>query len=615
MIRLVKPVYLGAALLLAVATAAGQKVTFEAHAPGVVAAGEVFRIEYSVNAQAEKFTPLASFSGFDVLAGPTSSFGQSISVSGGNVIKTVNYSYTYVLRGNEEGKFSIPAAEITVDGNTYQSKPLPIEVMPPSASQSGNPQPAAQQGERQAQSAAAMADDDILIRAFVDRSDVFKGQPVRATFKLYSRLPMSGIESAKYPAFNGFWTQELNTNPKPQREVYNNKIYDSQVLREYLLYPQQAGTLHIEQFDLGVVVQIVTRARRQSLFDDFFGGGSDIQEIRKTIKSAPVRITVRELPPGAPAGFNGTVGKFTMEANYPPDNIQTNSAANYTIKISGTGNLPLIQAPKLTFPTSFESYNIKTTESFSTTGGGISGYRQFEYPFIARAEGNYAVEPVEFSYFNPDLVQYVTLRSNPIEINVLPDSTGASSSSYGIVSGLSKEEIKILGEDIRFIKLGISGISPNNQTLMGSWLYFLLTGVMLGGFVFALLYLQKRIRESRNTALVRGKRANKVALQRLRTAEKYMKSEDRRGFYDEMLRAMWGYMSDKLNIPVANLTRENVREELLKRGVQPEQAQRFIDLISECEYAQYSPVTSGQMKEIYEGAIEVISRFESILKR
>ena len=615
MIRCLLKVSLGVVLLLAAATVAGQNVTFTANAPGVVATGENFRVEYNLNAKADKFIPPESFPGFDVIAGPSTSYGQSISVTGGNVSQTVNYTYTYVLQGREEGRFSIPAAEVTVDGKSYHSNPLPIEVLAQSAPQGGNPQAAAQD-RRQTQSSASVGDEDILVRIIVDRNNVFKGQPVRAIFKLYTRRALSNVENAKYPAFNGFWAQELNNpNQKWQRETYNDKIYESAVLREFLLYPQQAGVLQIEQFDLGVVVPIVTQRRRQSIFDDFFGGADDVQEVRKSIKAPPVRITVRDLPTGAPAGFNGAVGKFTMEAKPPADRLPINSAANYTMKVSGTGNLPLIHAPKLTLPTSFESYNIKTTESFSTTGGGISGYRQFEYPFIARAEGIYTVEPVEFSYFNPDLVQYVTLRSNPFEITILPDSTGASSSTYGIVSGLSKEEIKILGEDIRFIKLGTSDLSPRNQTLMGSRFYFIWMGVILGGFLFALFYLQKRIRESRNTALVRGKRANKVALQRLRAAEKYMKTEERRGFYDEMLRALWGYMSDKLNIPAANLTREKVREELLKRGVNPAQAQRFIELISECEYAQYSPIASGQMKEIYQGAVEIISKFESFLKR
>lgn len=304
-----------------------------------------------------------------------------------------------------------------------------------------------------------------------------------------------------------------------------------------------------------------------------------------------------------------------MESQLPTGSITANSAANYTVKISGTGNLPLIQAPKLNLPNSFEQYNIKTTESLNSTTAGISGYRQFEYPFIARAEGTYPVEPIEFSYFNPDLARYVTLSSKTAEVIVLPDSTGGSVPSRGMVSGMNKEDIKILGQDIRFIKLGKAQLVSRDRIFMASPLYFVLLLLIAAAFVFSLVWLQKRIRESRNAALVRGKRANKVALQRLRAANGYMKADDRRRFFEEMLRALWGYMSDKLNIPVANLTKENVREELLKRGVSAELSARFIEIISECEYAQYSPAVSGQMNDIYQGAVETISKFESVIKR
>ena len=455
----------------------------------------------------------------------------------------------------------------------------------------------------------------MVLRVTADRRSVYKGQPILVTAKLYTRV-MASLESFKTPAFNGFWSQELNVeNQRPRRETLNGKVYDAIVLRQFLLYPQQAGTLHIEQFDMTLIAQIVTQSRRQSIFDDFFNGGPEVQEIRKKLTASPIRIEVKEFPSGAPASFNGAVGKFTMESQLPTGSITANSAANYTVKISGTGNLPLIQAPKLNLPNSFEQYNIKTTESLNSTTAGISGYRQFEYPFIARAEGTYPVEPIEFSYFNPDLARYVTLSSKTAEVIVLPDSTGGSVPSRGMVSGMNKEDIKILGQDIRFIKLGKAQLVSRDRIFMASPLYFVLLLLIAAAFVFSLVWLQKRIRESRNAALVRGKRANKVALQRLRAANGYMKADDRRRFFEEMLRALWGYMSDKLNIPVANLTKENVREELLKRGVSAELSARFIEIISECEYAQYSPAVSGQMNDIYQGAVETISKFESVIKR
>ena len=257
------------------------------------------------------------------------------------------------------------------------------------------------------------------------------------------------------------------------------------------------------------------------------------------------------------------------------------------MKISGTGNLTFVQAPKLPLPTSFEQYNVKTTESINTSASGISGYRQFEYPFIARAEGAYDLEPIEFTYFDPQRVQYVTLKSKPLTLEITPDARGGGDAVVMQGRGMSKEEVKMLGQDIRFIKLG--GAQLRSE--------------------------RKQIRESQNVALVRGKRANKVAVQRFRAAKRYMEEQNRHAFYEEMLRALWGYMSDKFNIPVANLTKENVREELHKRGVSSEDSQRFTDIITRCDEAQYSPVESARMNDVYSEGVNLISRIESVIKR
>lgn len=612
MSRLVKKMVLTSLLLLVSAVGFSQKVTFESSAPAVVEAGEVFRVEFSLNANPDDFTP-PNISGFDVLAGPTTSKGQSISIVNGNVTQNTSFTYTYVLQASSPGKHSISAAQVVVEGKSYSSQPLAIEVVGEASQQSG----AASSGRQQsAGKNAKIASDDVLVRVLVNRNTVFKGQPIKVTFKLYSRVALSRIEGVKLPAFNGFWTQELNVDNYPvQRETLNSKVYDTRVIKEYLLFPQQAGVLQVEQFDMTVVAQIVTQARRQSLIDDFFSGGASVQEVPKKLSSAPVKITVKELPGGAPTSFNGAVGNFTMTSQLPSSTITTNSSANYVVKISGSGNLPLVQSPKLTLPTSFEQYNIKTTESLSNNGGTISGSRQFEYPFIARAEGTYDIEPIEFTYFNADLSKYITLSTKRLQLTVLPDSTGGRATGGGMVSGLTKEDIKILGQDIRFIKIGAARFTHVDSVFMWSLQYFIILALIIIAFVLALVYLQKRIKEMKNSVLVRGKRANKVALQRLKAAEGYMKSDDSRHFYEEMLRALWGYMSDKLNIPVANLTKENMREELHKRDITVEQSSRFIELISMCEYAQYSPDAMGQMPDIYGSAVQNISKFESLIKK
>lgn len=584
----------------------GQKVAFEVNAPRVVAVGEIFRIEYVTDSKPQDFKG-PQFEGVDVLAGPTLSTSKSVSIVNGNMTQEVRYTYTYVLQCNSEGEFNVSEAVLTVKGKTYSAAPFAVRALTEQAAVSG------EQGAGGHSDRPTLAPDDILIRAVVDRKEVYKGEPVRVTYKLYRRVPLN-LESAKFPTYNGFWAQQLNVDGyPPQREEFNGKIYDTHVIREDLLFPQQAGSLTVDPLELSVVAQIVMEPRRQSIIDDFFGG-PNIQEVRRKVATAPVSITVKELPAGAPSGFSGAVGDFQLETVAPPPEVAANSAFTFGIKISGSGNLPQIQAPKLSLPASFEQYNVKTTESFNNTSGGIYGYRQFEYPVIARVAGEYNLPPIEFTYFNPRLKTYETLSGPSMALTVVPNSTGMGGSVQGaVLSGLSKEDIKILGRDIRFIKLDSPHLRQKGGLFFGSVWYFLCIAAIGGLFAGLLVWLRKVAEERHNSALIKGKRANKVALQRFRAAEEHMKADNQRGFYEEMLKALWGYIGDKLNIPSSNLTKENVREELVKRGVSPEAAQKYIDIIVECEYAQYAPAATGRMTEVYGAGVEMVSRLESII--
>ena len=595
-------------------------ITFEVAAPGAVQMGELFRIEFVVNAKPDKFDG-PEFKGLDVMAGPSTSYSSSTSIVNGEITKSVSYTYTYVVQANSEGTATISEATVEVDDEKYMTRPQTIAVVDEGASAGGSPttQSGAQQDAQRTQggkqSTKGIGKDDIFVAVNLDKTRVYKGEPIRATIKLYTRTQLSGIENSKFPTFNGFWMQELKgVDYTWQSEAYNGKVYDTHILQEYLLFPQQVGRLQIEPFELTVVARIVTQpAGRQSMFDDFFGAMDVVQEVRKTLTSTRQMVEVLELPSGAPHSFAGAVGQFTLDATLPADQINANSSATYTVKVSGRGNLPLIQAPTLTLPTSFEQYNVKMTESLQSSSSGISGYRQFEYPFIARAEGEFTIPAVEFSYFNPRTAKYVTLNTREMTIRVEADSMARHTMS-GIVSGLSKEEVKMLDKDIRFIKLGAAELSPKGRLFMWSPLYFILVAGLILVFVLAYLPLKRYINNMNNATFVRGKKANKVALQRLKAAQRYMTEGNERGFYDETLRALWGYMSDKLNIPVANLSKENIRGELTKRGFAEEQAQRFIELISECEMAQYSPLASGQMQEVYADSVKLLSKIESLKK-
>ena len=615
----VAKISLTALFVLAIFSAsAAEKVTFEANSPLTVAVGEAFRVEFALNAKPDGDTFKApSFEGFDVLAGPAISQGSSVQIVNGSMTKSVSYTYTFVLLPQAAGNVTIGAAEVKVDGSSYRTRPLPIEIVNEGEGSRAQQQ---QQGgsnradDTQADAQSQIGKDDILLRAVVSRSSVYKNEPLHVAFKLYTRVPYVNIVPESAPSFNGFWSQDLSdpNSARVGRETYAGKVYETRVLYDYLLYPQQVGSLTIDPVDMTVVAQVVVQSRHA---DPFFGGGREVFNVPRKVQSQRATVQVKALPAGAPASFSGAVGSFTMDAQFPSERIAANSGATVTVKISGTGNLTFVQAPKLPLPTSFEQYNVKTTESINTSSSGISGYRQFEYPFIARAEGTYDLEPIEFTFFDPQRMQYVTLKSKPLTLEITPDARGGGDAVVMQGRGMSKEEVKMLGQDIRFVKLGGAQLRSERVPFIFSAAYWiLLVGILM---LFAMIYiaLRRQIRESQNIALVRGKRANKVAVQRFRAAKRYMEEQNRHAFYEEMLRALWGYMSDKFNIPVANLTKENVREELHKRGVSSEDSQRFTDIITRCDEAQYSPVESARMGDVYSEGVNLISRIESVIKR
>lgn len=599
-----------ATLSVAIAWADGA-VTFEVNTPLIVSTGEMFRVEFIItNGKPDSDTFVApDFAGLDVLAGPTTSQARSYQNINGVASHTSTFTITYVVTAQNAGNLTIGSASVEVDGKSYKTKATPIEVVEQSRKQ--EQEAAAQQGSAVNNQ---IAQDDILLRLNLSRSAVYKGEPIRASLTLYTRAGIAGFEDVKLPSFNGFWSQELPTdNYQAKRETLDGKVYDSQIIKEWLLYPQQSGTLSIEPADITAVAQVVMRTNRN--FDPFFGGGAEVYNVKRKLTTGQVNVAVKDLPAGAPASFNGAVGKFTMSATQPSTQLKANSAATYTVKISGTGNLTFLQTPKLTLPSSFELYNVRQTESIQTSVNGTSGYKQFEYPFIARAEGEYDIEPIEFTFFSPEKEGYVTLSTDALKVNVAPDGSAGAVTPQQIITGTSKEGVRQLGSDIRFIKLGKAQLSSSVAPLMMSSTYFILLALIVVLFVGLYLLLGKMIKDSKNTVLLRNRRANKVAVQRFRQAEKYMREMNRHAFYEEMLRALWGYMSDKLNIPVSNLTKEGIREELQRRGCPQQDAQHFTEIITRCDEAQYSPAEWVQMNDVYAEGVRIISRIEQAIKR
>ncbi len=609
-----KRVLLSLFALLAFAVVRGEEVTFEVNAPKVVALGEPFRVEFSINASYRNFEA-PSFEGFDVMAGPSTSKSSSVQFINGKMSQTTNNTISFVLVASIEGEFTIGEASVKSDSKSYKTSPVNVKVIKEAQSRA---QQGSQSGAQQAQSqTATLAEDDVMIVASVDKSKVYKGQPVLVTYKLYTRVAMN-VEGQKVPSFAGFWTQRLNVDSNRWlREEYGGKLYDACPIAEYLLFPQQSGEVKIEPMELSVVAQLQVRnARRaQDPFAAFFDV-PQIQEVRRVVRSKEIALNVKPLPEGAPSSFSGAVGEFELGVTPPADEIVANSAVTYVVKISGTGNLSMIQAPQIDLPSTFEQYSVKSTESIQTTSRGVSGYRQFEYPMIARAEGDFFIPELEFSYFNPRLAKYVTLTAPEHAIHVTPDASMANGMpNAALVSGIDKEEIKFLGRDIRFINLGDAALRPSGKIFLFSGGWFAIAGGMIVAFVVLMVWLARYLKEMRNQATLKGKRANKVALARFRSAERYMKEHNTRGFYEEMLRGLWGYLGDKLNIPAADLTKENVRESLTRKGVSAEGVEEYVLLITDCEYAQYAPSGSGAIEDAYLRGVAAISRLESEINK
>jgi len=583
--------------------------TFELSAPPSVVAGDRFRVEFTItNGNPENFTA-PTFTGFNVLAGPTPSIGTHITIVGTKQELLPWLTYTYVLEApSTPGKGTISASSIVSDGKTYSTKAANIDILPPGSSAAGS---GSGRGGSTAQ--GGLSSDDIILRMDVTRTSAYKGQALVASLTLYTRVGIAGLENAKYPAFNGFWADEIDVsnNRAVGRSTIGGKEYQSQVVRQWLLYPQKAGTLEIERSEFTAIAQVVTQAvNNGSLFDQFFGGGHSVENVRRSIVASPVKISVKDLPQPAPAGFAGAVGKFNLDASISSNTMNANSAGSITLKINGSGNFNFIEPPRLTLPAAFEQYDAKKSDKITTTTTGTSGVKEFEYPFVARAEGKYDIDALTFSYFDPEANKYVTLSSGNFNIEILADNTSGRN-SQSIISGVTKENVKLLGQDIRFIRIGSPQFSTSGKVFLWSVPFFMTLIVILAVFAGLLFFLQKRIRERADIVKVKNKKANKVALRRLRKAKVYMMAGEETKFFEEMLRALWGYMGDKLAIPVANLTKEKIREDLSSKGIEPQQSEDFLTLISECEMAQYSPQAGIQMDKAYTAALDLIGRLEN----
>ena len=590
--------------LLMLSWAASAQVSFTVDAPALTALGRPFNVAFTIDAEPEQnsFKAPEFEENFDVVAGPSTSVGRSMQFINGKQSSSYNYTITYALMPRESGTFTIGSASVKVDGKTYTTRPMLVEVIAEKQGAGVKTPNTSPEG--------SIGRDDILLRLKVSDTELYKGESLRASLVLYTRVTVENIESLTMPPFDGFWSQELSFDNAPSREEYNGRVYETYKITELLLSPQESGKIVIPEAVMDVVAQVVVQDRRN--YDPIFGG-RQVYRVSRELKSAPVTINVKEFPAGAPQSFNGAVGNFSLRSTMPAAEIDANSADQIELTISGTGNLKFITAPRITLPESFEVYDTKVVDNCKITATGTTGSLTYTYPFVARSAGAFTIPRIEFSFFNPDTQAYETLATEPFTLVVKDDGSIAASapatSNYNYGGPMRQ-----LDRDIRFIH---TGKLPKRAAaaFVLTPLYWLAIVAMVALFILIYAVLRKRIRERSNTVARRMRHADKMAVQRLRMAERYMNEANRHAFYEEMLRAMWGYIGDKFNIPVASLTKEKIREELYRRNVAEATAEQFCEVISRSEEAQYAPSASGEMTDIYAEAVEVISKIESAVKR
>ena len=593
--------------------ALADKVSFTASAPDAVVVGDQFRLSYTVTTQKIKDFQAPSIKGFDVLMGPSRSQQSSTQIINGNVTSTSSITFTYILMANTAGEYTISGASIVADGNQMVSNSVKIKVLPQDQSSNGGQNGSSNNNSSiHSSSGTTVSNQDLFITATASKTNVFEQEAFVLTYKIYTRESNLQLNNAKIPDFKGFHSQEIEmtTNAKWTPEHYQGRNYYTTVYRQFVLFPQQSGKLYIDpaQFQMTVGKPV----QSADPFDAFFNGGSSVVEIKKNIATPKIAINVNPLPAGKPSDFSGGVGEFTISSSINSKELKTNDAITIKLVISGTGNLKLISNPEIKFPDDFEVYDPKVDNQVRLTREGLTGNKVIEYLAIPRHAGTYKIPGVSFSYFDIRSKSYKTLKTEEYVVNI---EKGAGNADQVIANFTNKEDLKVLGEDIRYIKQNEVTLQPKGSFFYGSMTYWLFYIIPALAFIIFFIIYRKQAAENANVAKVRTKKANKVATKRMKLAGKLLSENKKDAFYDEVLKALWGYISDKLNIPVSRLSKDNIEEKLRNHGVNEELIKGFLNALNDCEFARFAPGDENQaMDKVYSSSIEVISKMENSIK-
>ena len=592
---------------LAALIASAQDV-IRVEAPNVVAADEQFNVTFIIEGENSPsgFT-WDSGSDFQVLWGPQSGRSMSTQIINGKRTTSSQTTYTYVLRPTGTGKFNIPTATAKVKGKEIRSESKTIEVAAAGAASS---RPQTQQGGASRSQQTGVADEDIFMTLELSRTNVVVGEPITATLKLYQRVNVAGFENVSFPDFNGFWSQEIEapTNIEFSREVYEGQIYNSALLRKFILIPQQQGAVKINPAEMVCLVNIRVASAGNSIFDGFF---DDYRTIRKRVATKPLTVNVSPLPAGAPASFGGGVGTFEISAKLSKDTLKTHEAGSLLVTVTGKGNVSLLEAPKVSFPPDMEVYDTKVSDRIDKSG--LNGVRYYEFPFIPRSYGDFVIEPIKYSYYDVNTKRYVTLETPAIPLTV---ERGNETDGGGVViSGPSQKDVRTLGSDIRFISTKAPGLASKGAFFVGSPSFWIITVLIF--VVAAICWAAFRKLAARRADVVgtKTRKATKMALKRLQLAGTFLKQNLYTAFYEELHKALIGFISDKLNMPMAEQSKERMAEALKEKNVNETLVAKFIAILDACEFARYSPDAGHDaMAAHYDEAVEIISSMDSEMK-
>ena len=597
-------------LQCSVGAALAQQIT--GRAPQQVAVGEQFRLSYTVNTDDVKNFRAGNIpEELEVLMGPSTSTQSSFQMANGHVSSSSSVTYTYILSATKNGTFTIPPAQASVGGKTIRSNELHIKVS--GQAQTGGRQGGAQQRQQPGQevrpAGSAISGNDLFIKVTASKSHVREQEPILLTYKVYTLVGLTQL-SGKMPDLKSFYTREV---PLPQEksfkiENYNGRQYRTVTWQQYVMFPQMTGKLEIPSITYdGIVVQ---QNRNIDPFEAFFNGGSGYIEVKKQIKAPGTTIQVDPLPQ-RPANFSGGVGSFSITAQMEQTEVKANDPVKLHVVVSGVGNMKLLKQPIVKFPKDFDVYDAKVTDNTKLTVNGLEGSISYDFLAVPRHQGTFEVPPIEYVYFDIHSGAYKTLHTEGFKLQVAKGDGTNTVSSFG-----GQEDVRQLGNDIRHIKTGATRQRLQGEFFFGSTSYWLTLGVLLLAFISLFVIFRRRAIENADIMKQRAGKANKVATKRLKKAAALMKSGRANDFYDEVLRALWGYVGDKLSMPVEQLSRENISQQLTDHNVAADTISQFIGALDECEFARYAPGdATGNMNKVYDMAITAITSIATTMKK